>query len=44
MNGIELQDVKFFAAIQDSRKPNSIVVQVLPCYKMQLELMFELYS
>jgi 2-hydroxy-4-carboxymuconate semialdehyde hemiacetal dehydrogenase len=43
MNGIALQDLKFFAAIQDSRKPNSIVAQVLPCYKMQLEMKFELY-
>jgi 2-hydroxy-4-carboxymuconate semialdehyde hemiacetal dehydrogenase len=40
MNGIELQDREFFAAIKDGREPNSSVAQVLPCYKIlhQLEL------
>ncbi len=30
MNGIELQDREFFAAIRDQREPNSSVAQVLP--------------
>ena len=33
MNGIELQDREFFAAIKEGREPNSSVSQVLPCYK-----------
>jgi 2-hydroxy-4-carboxymuconate semialdehyde hemiacetal dehydrogenase len=39
MNGIELQDREFFAAIRDGREPNSSVAQVLPCYRVldQLE-------
>jgi 2-hydroxy-4-carboxymuconate semialdehyde hemiacetal dehydrogenase len=32
MNGIELQDREFFAAIRGSREPNASVGQVLPCY------------
>ena len=40
MNGIELQDREFFAAIKEGREPNSSVAQVLPCYQVlhQLEL------
>jgi 2-hydroxy-4-carboxymuconate semialdehyde hemiacetal dehydrogenase len=34
MNGIELQDREFFAAIQEGREPNSSVAQVLPCYQV----------
>ena len=34
MNGIELQDREFFAAIQEQRQPNSSVAQVLPCYEV----------
>jgi len=34
MNGIELQDREFFAAIKEGREPNSSVSQVLPCYKV----------
>jgi 2-hydroxy-4-carboxymuconate semialdehyde hemiacetal dehydrogenase len=34
MNGIELQDREFFAAIREGRAPNSSVVQVLPCYEV----------
>ena len=34
MNGIELQDREFFAAIQERREPNSSVHQVLPCYEV----------
>jgi 2-hydroxy-4-carboxymuconate semialdehyde hemiacetal dehydrogenase len=33
MNGIELQDREFFAAIQEGREPNASVAQVLPCYQ-----------
>ena len=34
MNGIELQDREFFAAIQEGREPNSSVAQVFNCYKV----------
>jgi 2-hydroxy-4-carboxymuconate semialdehyde hemiacetal dehydrogenase len=39
MNGIELQDREFFAAIRERREPNASVAQVLPCYRIldQLE-------
>lgn len=39
MNGIELQDREFIAAIREGREPNSSVRQVLPCYEVldQLE-------
>jgi 2-hydroxy-4-carboxymuconate semialdehyde hemiacetal dehydrogenase len=33
MNGIELQDREFFAAIREGREPNADVAQVLPCYR-----------
>jgi 2-hydroxy-4-carboxymuconate semialdehyde hemiacetal dehydrogenase len=33
LNGIELQDREFFAAIRDGREPNASVAQVLPCYR-----------
>jgi 2-hydroxy-4-carboxymuconate semialdehyde hemiacetal dehydrogenase len=33
MNGIELQDREFFAAIRECREPNAGVGQVLPCYR-----------
>ncbi len=33
MNGIELQDREFFAAIRDGREPNSSVAQVLGAYR-----------
>ena len=32
MNGIELQDREFFAAIKEGREPNSSVAKVMPCY------------
>jgi 2-hydroxy-4-carboxymuconate semialdehyde hemiacetal dehydrogenase len=38
MNGIELQDREFFAAIQERREPNSSVAQVLPCYEVLHQL------
>jgi 2-hydroxy-4-carboxymuconate semialdehyde hemiacetal dehydrogenase len=34
MNGIELQDREFFAAIRENREPNASVAQVLPCYEV----------
>ena len=33
MNGIELQDREFVAAIRAKREPNSSVAKVLPCYR-----------
>jgi 2-hydroxy-4-carboxymuconate semialdehyde hemiacetal dehydrogenase len=33
MNGIELQDREFFAAIREGREPNGSVAQVLPAYR-----------
>ena len=43
MNGIELQDREFFAAIREGREPNASVAQVLPCYRIlhQLEQSLE---
>ncbi|MFT4191194.1 MAG: Gfo/Idh/MocA family oxidoreductase [Comamonas sp.] len=38
MNGIELQDREFFAAIHEGREPNSSVQQVLPCYRVLHQL------
>ena len=34
MNGIELQDREFFAAIREGREPNSSVAEVLNCYQV----------
>ena len=34
MNGIELQDREFFAAIREGREPIASVAQVLPCYEV----------
>ena len=34
MNGIELQDREFFAAIREGREPNASVAQVIPCYRV----------
>lgn len=38
INGIELQDREFIAAIREGREPNSSVGQVLPCYKVLHDL------
>jgi len=38
MNGIELQDREFVAAIRERREPNSSITQVLPCYRTLHEL------
>jgi len=34
MNGIELQDREFVAAIREGREPNASVAQVMPCYRI----------
>ncbi|MBT3425237.1 MAG: Gfo/Idh/MocA family oxidoreductase [Gammaproteobacteria bacterium] len=34
VNGIELQDREFFAAIRENRQPNSSIAQVMPCYEV----------
>jgi 2-hydroxy-4-carboxymuconate semialdehyde hemiacetal dehydrogenase len=38
MNGIELQDREFFAAIKEGREPNSSVAQVFNCYQVLHQL------
>ena len=38
MNGIELQDREFFAAIREGREPNSSLASVLPCYQILHDL------
>jgi 2-hydroxy-4-carboxymuconate semialdehyde hemiacetal dehydrogenase len=38
MNGIELQDREFFAAIKEGREPNASVAKVLPCYQVLHQL------
>ena len=42
MNGIELQDREFVAAIREGREPNASVAGVLPCYRVLGELEAEL--
>jgi 2-hydroxy-4-carboxymuconate semialdehyde hemiacetal dehydrogenase len=44
MNGIELQDREFFAAIREGREPNASVAQVLPCYDVLHQLEKQLQS
>ena len=44
LNGIELQDREFFAAIREQREPNASVAQVLPCYRVLHELEQQLIS
>lgn len=34
MNGIELQDREFVAAIREGREPNAGIARVLPCYRV----------
>ncbi len=43
LNGIELQDREFFAAIREGREPNASVASVLPCYRVlhQLDLQLQ---
>ncbi|MEC5398782.1 Gfo/Idh/MocA family oxidoreductase [Uliginosibacterium sp. H1] len=42
MNGIELQDREFIAAIREGREPNGSVAQVLPCYEVLHRLEMQL--
>ncbi len=42
MNGIELQDREFFAAIREGREANASVASVLPCYKVLHDLELQL--
>ena len=44
MNGIELQDREFFAAIREGREPNSSVASVLPCYRLLHDMEQQLTS
>jgi len=44
MNGIELQDREFFAAIREGREPNASVQQVLPCYQTMHSLEQQLHG
>ncbi|MEB0138443.1 MULTISPECIES: Gfo/Idh/MocA family oxidoreductase [unclassified Undibacterium] len=44
MNGIELQDREFFAAIREGREPNSSVALVLPCYRVLQQLAEQLQT
>ncbi len=44
MNGIELQDREFFAAIKEGREPNSSVAQVFNCYQVLHQLEQQLRS
>jgi 2-hydroxy-4-carboxymuconate semialdehyde hemiacetal dehydrogenase len=44
MNGIELQDREFIAAIREGREPNSSVAQVLDCYRVLGELEAQLLA
>jgi 2-hydroxy-4-carboxymuconate semialdehyde hemiacetal dehydrogenase len=44
MNGIELQDREFVAAILEGREPNSSVASVLDCYRVMGELAASLES
>ena len=42
MNGIELQDREFFAAIKEGREPNSSLASVLACYQVLHNLELQL--
>ena len=42
INGIELQDREFFAAIREGRQPNSSVASVLACYQVLHDLELQL--
>jgi 2-hydroxy-4-carboxymuconate semialdehyde hemiacetal dehydrogenase len=44
INGIELQDREFVAAIREQREPNASVAQVLPCYRTLRDLEQQLHS
>jgi 2-hydroxy-4-carboxymuconate semialdehyde hemiacetal dehydrogenase len=38
LNGIELQDREFVAALREGREPNGSVAQVMPCYRVLADL------
>ncbi len=38
MDGIELQDREFVAAIREGREPNASIAQVMPCYRTLADL------
>lgn len=38
LDGIELQDREFVAAIRENREPNASIAQVLPCYRTLADL------
>ncbi|MEI2810218.1 MAG: Gfo/Idh/MocA family oxidoreductase [Nocardioides sp.] len=38
MDGIELQDREFVAAIREGREPNASIAQVMPCYRVLADL------
>jgi 2-hydroxy-4-carboxymuconate semialdehyde hemiacetal dehydrogenase len=44
INGIELQDREFVAAIREQREPNASVAQVLPCYRALRDLEQQLHA
>jgi 2-hydroxy-4-carboxymuconate semialdehyde hemiacetal dehydrogenase len=44
INGIELQDREFLAAIREGREPNASVAQVLPCYRTLHDLELQLLT
>jgi 2-hydroxy-4-carboxymuconate semialdehyde hemiacetal dehydrogenase len=44
INGIELQDREFVAAIREQREPNASVAQVLPCYRTLRDLEQQLHT
>lgn len=44
MDGIELQDREFIAAIREGREPNSSIAQVLPCYEVLGQLAQQLFA
>ena len=44
MNGIELQDREFVAAVDEQREPNASVAQVLPCYEILDQLERQLHQ
>ncbi len=44
MNGIEIQDREFFAAIREGRQPNSSVENVLACYQVLHDLEQQMHN
>ncbi|MGD9749838.1 MAG: Gfo/Idh/MocA family oxidoreductase [Acidimicrobiia bacterium] len=44
LNGVELQDREFLAAIAEGREPNASVAAVLPCYRTMAQLEQQLHG